>query len=225
MASFVDNGPLEDEDAPDDNSVYTKDGERLKALMFDNLAKLHTRTTGNKAKDEEAYRDLCKKISDSYITYHAYDWSTDPFSSSALALFGPGDFRKLYSTLVRPLADSRFHIIGEAASAHHAWIVGALDSSLRGVHLFLERFLLRDQQQLIQMAKMRYQRPGVWLKSEAEEAKRHGAKPGDRYPEEEVLRFGTTSEIDYDTAYLQVALGMLTQEEDGVKLPPDHAAE
>lgn len=44
------------------------------------------------------------------------------------------------------MADSRLHIIGEAASAHHAWIAGALDSSVRGVYLFLERFRLFKKQ-------------------------------------------------------------------------------
>ena len=34
---------------------------------------------------------------------------------------------------MRPAADSRFVIIGEAASANHAWIVGALDSAVRGL--------------------------------------------------------------------------------------------
>ena len=40
----------------------------------------------------------------------------DDFSSGAFALFGPGQFRSLYPHLVRPAADSRFHIVGEASS-------------------------------------------------------------------------------------------------------------
>ena len=40
----------------------------------------------------------------------------DDFSSGAYAFFGPGQFRSLYPHLVRPAADSRFHIVGEAAS-------------------------------------------------------------------------------------------------------------
>jgi len=38
---------------------------------------------------------------------------------------------------MRPAADSRFVIIGEAASANHAWIVGALDSAVRGLRQIL----------------------------------------------------------------------------------------
>ena len=40
----------------------------------------------------------------------------DDFSSGAYAFFGPGQFRSLYPHLIRPAADSRFHIVGEAAS-------------------------------------------------------------------------------------------------------------
>jgi monoamine oxidase len=49
-----------------------------------------------------------------------FDWAMDDFSSGAFALFGPGQFRSLYPHLVRPAADSRFHIVGEAASVRHS---------------------------------------------------------------------------------------------------------
>lgn len=79
--------------------------------------------------------------------HHAYDWSKDPYTAGgAFALFSPGQFSKLYPNLVRPAADSRLHIVGEAASAHHAWIAGALDSAARAVYLFLERFRLFELQ-------------------------------------------------------------------------------
>lgn len=35
--------------------------------------------------------------------------------------------------------DGRYVIIGEAASAHHAWVVGSLESVVRGVYQFLYR--------------------------------------------------------------------------------------
>jgi hypothetical protein len=44
--------------------------------------------------------------------------------------------------LVRPAADSRFVIVGEHASANHAWIVGALDSAVRGLGQVLTRLKL-----------------------------------------------------------------------------------
>lgn len=70
----------------------------------------------------------------------------DDYSSGAFALFAPGQFRSLYPHLVRPHADSRFHIVGEAASANHAWIVGSIESAYRGVWCFLERFQCYDLQ-------------------------------------------------------------------------------
>lgn len=86
--------------------------------------------------------------------------------------------------------------------------MGALDSALRGVWLFLERFKLHKLQQAIKDAKMEYQKPGT-------------DKDGEPYPVKEADRFGTTGEIDYETAHLQVALGMLWGK-DG--LPVSHAA-
>jgi hypothetical protein len=41
---------------------------------------------------------------------------------------------------MRPAADCRFAIVGEHASANHAWIVGALDSAIRGLKTILKRF-------------------------------------------------------------------------------------
>ena len=71
----------------------------------------------------------------------------DDYSSGAFALFGPGQFRSLYPHLIRPYADSRFHICGEAASANHAWIVGSIESAYRAIWMFLERFDARDLQE------------------------------------------------------------------------------
>ncbi|OAX30569.1 hypothetical protein K503DRAFT_788363, partial [Rhizopogon vinicolor AM-OR11-026] len=79
-----------------------------------------------------------------YITHHAFDWSHNPFSSGSYALFGPGQFSHLYPYLVRPAADGRLHFAGEASSAHHSWIVGALESAQRAVILSLLRFGRRD---------------------------------------------------------------------------------
>lgn len=71
----------------------------------------------------------------------------DDYSSGAFALFGPGQFRALYPHLIRPQADSRFHIVGEAASANQAWIVGSIESAYRGVWMVLERFRCYDLQE------------------------------------------------------------------------------
>lgn len=107
--------------------------DELKGLMLYNLARLHST-------DAASFDRIYKIIKDSYITHHGFDWAMDDYSSGAFALFGPGQFRYLYPHLIRPCADARFHIVGEAASSNHAWVVGSLESAYRGVWLFLERF-------------------------------------------------------------------------------------
>ena len=63
----------------------------------------------------------------------------------------------MYPYLSRPAADSKFHIVGEASSAHHAWIVGALDSAYAAVYKFLKRYALLDK---IEELKKRWGIPG-----------------------------------------------------------------
>ncbi|KKY38289.1 putative l-amino acid oxidase [Diaporthe ampelina] len=103
--------------------------DELVELILRNLARLHA---------EHISYD---KIKEAFTgEYHAYAWSHDPNTAGAFALFAPGQFSNLYPYLSRPAADSKFHIVGEAASAHHAWIVGALDSAYTAVYRFLYRF-------------------------------------------------------------------------------------
>ena len=68
----------------------------------------------------------------------------DPYSVGAFALYGPSQFEDLYPYIVEPAADARLHFVGEAASTHHGWVVGALDSAYRAVYGFLYRFGLHD---------------------------------------------------------------------------------
>lgn len=103
----------------------------LKALLIDNLARLHSPDT-----DPRTYDNLHKMIREAYITHFAYDWSTDPGTSGAFAYFGPGQFGAMYPWIANR-NDGNHVIIGEAASAHHAWVVGALESATRGVYQFL----------------------------------------------------------------------------------------
>ncbi|KAK4446245.1 hypothetical protein QBC34DRAFT_383396 [Podospora aff. communis PSN243] len=65
----------------------------------------------------------------------AWNWSSDPTSVGALAYFGPGQFQSMYPGLTK--TDGKHIIIGETASAHHAWVGGALESAVRGVYQFL----------------------------------------------------------------------------------------
>lgn len=124
-----------------------EDDKGLKELMIYNLARLNTINVRDEKKQE--YENRFKKnkqiISDNWDTHHAWDWSKDEFSSGAFALFSPGQFSTLIPHLLRPASDGRFVIVGEHASANHAWIVGALDSSLRGLKQILTRFNMDDE--------------------------------------------------------------------------------
>jgi len=104
--------------------------EELRTLLIHDLAKLHSKTG-----DNAEYKRIHKMISDSYETHYAYDWYADPGTTGAFAYFGPQQFRNMYPWITR--TDGKHIIIGEAASAHHAWVVGALESAVRGVYQFL----------------------------------------------------------------------------------------
>ena len=105
------------------------DGEdELKTLLIHDLAKLHSETP-------QEYNGLKKIIEDTYETHYAYDWYADRGTTGAFAYFGPGQFHNMYPYIIRN--DGVHIIIGEAASAHHAWVVGALESAVRGVYQFL----------------------------------------------------------------------------------------
>ncbi|KAI0410483.1 FAD/NAD(P)-binding domain-containing protein [Xylaria grammica] len=114
--------------------VNSNDETELVELILRDLARLH-----------EGRGVTYDGIKNSFTgVYKAYSWSQDPAAAGAFALFGPGQFKNLYPYLTRPAADSKFHIVGEAASAHHAWIVGALNSAYTAVYRFLYRFKLWD---------------------------------------------------------------------------------
>ena len=105
--------------------------EELRDLMIKELGRLHAQSISR------------EEIARAYVTHYALDWTKDPYTSGAFALFGPGQFSGLYPYLSRPTADAKLHIVGEAASANHAWLVGGLDSAYRAVHHFLQRYNLQ----------------------------------------------------------------------------------
>ncbi|KAK2016840.1 flavin-containing amine oxidoreductase [Colletotrichum eremochloae] len=98
--------------------------EELKKLLLHGLAMLHSSV-------ESPYEDTLNLITGLYDTHHAYDWYRDPHMAGAFAYFGPGQFWDLYPAITKPNAFGQLYFVGEAASAHHAWVVGALESVVR----------------------------------------------------------------------------------------------
>ncbi|RVD89616.1 uncharacterized protein DFL_000615 [Arthrobotrys flagrans] len=112
--------------------------EILRDCLLRDLARLHHDPKAP-AELKMSYDEVLASLRKKYITHHSYDWNHDSFVSGAFAVFGPGQYRKMMPHLQRPTADSRLHFVGEATSNHHAWIVGALESSLRAVcHLLIK---------------------------------------------------------------------------------------
>jgi monoamine oxidase len=100
-------------------------------LCLQNLVKLWA---GRYPEDNITFEYLKGK----YVNHHAWAWSHDPSTAGAFALFGPGQFKYLYPLVQTPQCTSPnnqagLYICGEATSAHHAWISGALDSAYLSV--------------------------------------------------------------------------------------------
>lgn len=105
-----------------------KDEAVLKELLIRELVRLHKN-------DDMSEGDLEKLIHDEYLDHHAFDWYQDPNAVGAFAFFRPQQFTNMWNKMIQPSGD--LVIIGEAASPHHAWVVGALESAVHGVHTWL----------------------------------------------------------------------------------------
>lgn len=105
--------------------------DQLKAVALHNLALMH-------ARKPEDYQDVLDMLTEQYETHHAYDWYKDQNMAGAFAFFGPGQFSNMWQEIIKPNAFGQLYMIGEAASAHHGWIVGALESVVRAVFVMLQ---------------------------------------------------------------------------------------
>ncbi|RYP64795.1 hypothetical protein DL770_009126 [Monosporascus sp. CRB-9-2] len=110
--------------------------DELKEALLQGLARLHAISY-----------DTIKPL---YMTHHAWNWQQDPNTMGAFADFGPAEFSTLYPYLTRPAGLGALQFAGEAMSAHHAWIVGALESGYRAVSAFFTRFGLSDAERRLE---------------------------------------------------------------------------
>ncbi|KAL0936957.1 flavin containing amine oxidoreductase [Colletotrichum truncatum] len=103
------------------------DEEELRDVLIRDLALLHA----EKPSDPESYNRTFNLIKSEYMTHHAWDWYRDRHMAGAFAYFGPCQFWDLYPAITKPNSSCQLYFVGEAASAHHAWVVGALESVVR----------------------------------------------------------------------------------------------
>ncbi|PVF94248.1 FAD/NAD(P)-binding domain-containing protein [Serendipita vermifera] len=106
------------------------DEKELVELILDNIAKLH---------------NIPREKIPPVRGHFAWNWSNDPHTLGAFAMFGPGQFGDAsvdpsrpslvssYVSLKAPAAKGKLHFAGEATSIHHAWVQGALNSAWRAV--------------------------------------------------------------------------------------------
>ncbi|KAF7560122.1 hypothetical protein G7046_g4037 [Stylonectria norvegica] len=112
--------------------------EQLKSVLLHDLALLH-------ANEEYPYDKLLKFLTEEqYNTHHAWDWYRDQNMSGAFAYYGPGQFSNMWEEVLKPNAFGQLYLVGEAASSHHAWIVGALESVIRAVYVMFEGLSSND---------------------------------------------------------------------------------
>ncbi|KAK3377971.1 hypothetical protein B0H63DRAFT_451800 [Podospora didyma] len=104
------------------------DDPTLKPLQIRELARLH-------ASDEMSEDDLHRLISHSYMNHYSYNWNADPNQAGAFAFFRPQQFSTLWPKIITPAGD--LVIVDEAASPHHAWVVGNIESAVQGLYSWL----------------------------------------------------------------------------------------
>lgn len=126
----------------DQNSSRSQ--SELKQLLIHNLALLHQECQGTPSSPHN-YSKMYDIIQNEYESHHAVNWYNDPHSSGAFAYFGPGQFVNFYPELVKPAADGHVYLVGEACSAHHGWIAGALESVRRALAQFIHKLALNNQ--------------------------------------------------------------------------------
>jgi len=120
---------------------WTQDAERLGALMNGD-------GTARPELIDLIFRDLAEVhgVTVEWLLqfytpgdYFAWDWLHDPLTMGAFAFFGPGVYaaNDVYSEMLMPAATGKLFFAGEATSACHAWVAGALDSAWRAVNQYL----------------------------------------------------------------------------------------
>ncbi|MCJ1398153.1 hypothetical protein MMC11_001350 [Xylographa trunciseda] len=116
-----------------DHQTAVAEEQPLRELVLRDLALLHAYQPGTNWTPEEVYlyiQPLCKD-------HYAHDWYHDDNTYGAFAFFRPQQFGSMWPYIIAP--SPSLVMIGEHASNHHAWVVGALESAVHGVHGWLKQ--------------------------------------------------------------------------------------
>ncbi|KAJ5102316.1 hypothetical protein NUU61_004538 [Penicillium alfredii] len=136
------------QDAQQMASLVNQDSKQSRAeleqLLVHNLALLHQEYPDDSG-TPFGYDRMRSIIQQEYDCHHGYDWYNNPGTSGAFAFFGPGEFHNFYPALVRPASDGHLFLVGEACSANHAWVSGALKSAYRALNQLLHKLTLHGQ--------------------------------------------------------------------------------
>ncbi|KAF2148170.1 hypothetical protein K461DRAFT_330109 [Myriangium duriaei CBS 260.36] len=114
-----------------------KDETVLKDLILENLARLHVGCPEPNF-DRGApttYEDILEQITEQYVDHYSHDWYHDQNTYGAFAFFRPQQFSQMWPFIIQPTPN--VVLIGEHASNHHAWVVGALESVVHGMYTWL----------------------------------------------------------------------------------------
>jgi len=115
--------------------TWQQDAERLGSLMGDDEAQLRSLLIADlvrlHANPEMTPKQLYTIINGSYDSHFAWDWYKSPNAAGAFAFFRPFQFSEMWNKMIIPAGD--VIIMGEHASPHHAWVVGALESAVHGI--------------------------------------------------------------------------------------------
>lgn len=116
-----------------DHATAVSEEKQLKELVLRDLALLHAWQPGTEMSPEDVYA----LISDLYVDHYAHDWYHDTNTYGAFAFFRPQQFSAMWPDIIQ--SSPSFAMIGEHASNHHAWVVGALESAVNAVHSWLSQ--------------------------------------------------------------------------------------
>ncbi|KII90226.1 hypothetical protein PLICRDRAFT_584478 [Plicaturopsis crispa FD-325 SS-3] len=148
--------------------VWTDDAARIGGLIGSGDA-----VTENALKDlvlrnlADVHNVDVSVLNQQYLDHYAYDWAHNPLTMGSFALFGPGRFGDLYSSLTAPAGRGHLHFAGEAVSVRHGWVAGALSSAWRSIYAIL----VRDHQDKVKSFLDLWGYDVEWIKSDTKEVK------------------------------------------------------